>query len=79
MPEEWVFLAEAFNDVEAEIICGLLQASGIPCRKEDRDSLTGAMRVIGGLAYEIRIMVPKPLLKQAQALLRSAGEKEEIE
>lgn len=79
MQEEWVFLVEAVNDVEAEIISGLLQASGILSRKEDSDSLAGAMRVIGGQAYEIWIMVPAPLLKKAQAVLRSAGEEEGTE
>ncbi len=74
MEEKWVQLLEAFNDVEAEIICGLLQSANIPCRKADRDALAGAMRVIGGQAYEIRIMVPQRLLPQARLLLRSATE-----
>ena len=39
MEEKWVQLVEAFNDVEAEIICGLLQSANIPCRKADRDAL----------------------------------------
>ena len=38
------------------------------------DALAGAMRVIGGQAYEIRIMVPQRLLPQARLLLRSATE-----
>ncbi|HOL17006.1 MAG TPA: DUF2007 domain-containing protein, partial [Bacillota bacterium] len=74
MEEQWAQLAEAFNDVEAEIICGLLQSANIPCRKVDRDALAGAMRVIGGQAYEIRILVPRRLLQQARELLRSAKE-----
>ena len=77
MAEEWVFLVEAFNDVEAEIISGLLQTSGIPSRKEDHDSLAGAMRVYGGQAYGIRIMVPEPQLDKARAVLRSASSGEE--
>ncbi len=79
MKEEWIFLVEAFNDVEAEIVSGLLQASGIPFRKEDQDSLAGAMRVYGGQGYGIRIMVPAPLLEKARDILRSAEEDEGTE
>ena len=44
MEEQWAQLAEAFNDVEAEIICGLLQSANIPCRKADRDALADLIR-----------------------------------
>lgn len=76
MPDQWAFLVEAFNDVEAEIICGLLQSAEIPYRKEDSDSLSGAMRIFGGQAYQIRITVPEAMLKKAQMLLRSTGAEE---
>ncbi|NLY39977.1 MAG: DUF2007 domain-containing protein [Firmicutes bacterium] len=75
--EQWVFLVEAYNDVEAQIILGLLESEGIPARKEDSDPFTGAMRVLGGQAYEINILVPPSRLEQARALLRSASEKGE--
>lgn len=78
MSGEWVFLVEAYNDVEADIILGLLESAGIPARKAD-DPFTGAMRVIGGQAYEVRIMVPVNLLEQARALLRSAALEDENE
>ena len=67
--ENWVFLVEADNDIEAEIICGFLQEKGIPARKADSSPYTGAMRVIGGLAVEIQILVPEPFLDQAKLLL----------
>lgn len=70
MEEEWIFLVEAYNDTEAEIICGMLKAAGIPARKEDSDSFTGAMRVIAGQAMEVHVKVPKHSLEQARALLR---------
>lgn len=74
MPDQWEFLVEVFNDVEADIVCGLLQSAGIPCRKEDSDPLIGAMRVIGGQAFVIQILVPERLLNQAQDLLSAAKE-----
>jgi hypothetical protein len=70
MQEEWVMLVEAESDIEADIIAGLLVENGIPVRKEDSSPYTGAMRVIGGLAYEIKILVPSPLLENAKLLLR---------
>lgn len=71
MKDDWVFLVEAFNDVEADIICGMLETNGIPTRKEDRDSITGAFRVIGGQAMEVQVKVPRELLDKARELLRT--------
>jgi hypothetical protein len=71
MQEEWVLLIEAESDLEAAIIDGLMAENGIPVRKEDSSPYTGAMRVIGGMAYEVRLLVPGPLYKQAKQLLAS--------
>jgi len=69
MQEEWVMLVEAESDLEAAIISGLMAEHGIPVRREDSSPYTGAMRVIGGLAYEVTLMVPRLLYGQAKALL----------
>ncbi len=69
MEDEWAFLMQAFNDLEAEIVCGLLREASIPVRRKDSDPLTGAMRVVGGQAYEIDIFVPQQMLLRARALL----------
>ncbi len=69
MEEEWTFLMQAFNDIEAEIVCGLLREASIPVRRKDSDPLSGAMRVVGGQAYEIDIFVPQKMLPRARALL----------
>lgn len=71
MREEWVLLIEAESDLDAAIISGLMAEHGIPVRKEDSSPYTGAMRVIGGMAYEVRLMVPEPLYEQAKNLLVS--------
>jgi len=65
----WMVLVEAANDIEADIICGLLQEKGIPARKADSSPYTGAMRVIGGMAVEVQILVPESFLDQAKELL----------
>jgi hypothetical protein len=72
--DNWVFLVEADDDIEAEIICGFLQEKGIPARTADSSPYTGAMRVIGGLAVEVRILVPQPFLEQARELLKTLEE-----
>lgn len=77
--EGWVFLIQAYNDIEAGIVCGLLEAASIPVRQKDSDSFTGAMRVVGGQAYEIDIYVPRELLPRAKALLAAAHRKEAAE
>jgi hypothetical protein len=71
MRENWVVLIEAENDIEAEIICGMLTENGIPVRKADSSPYTGALRVIGGMAYEVVIMVPDSFAKEARILLES--------
>jgi hypothetical protein len=74
MQEEWVMLVEAESDIEADIISGLLAENGIPARRADSSPYTGAMRVIGGMAYEIKIMVPGPLYGKARELLEEFSE-----
>ncbi len=66
---DWEILVEASNDVEADIICGFLQEKGIPARKADSSPYTGAMRVIGGQAMEVQVLVPGPFLEQAAQLM----------
>lgn len=69
MENTWEILIEAENDLEADIICGFLQEKGIPARKADSSPYAGAMRVIGGQALEVQVLVPQPFLEQAAKLL----------
>ncbi|MBW6464443.1 MAG: putative signal transducing protein [Dethiobacteria bacterium] len=69
MEYTWVVLIEADNDVEADIILGFLQEKGIPARKADSSPYTGAMRVIGGLAVEVQILVPDSFEEEARDLI----------
>ena len=67
-------LVEADNDLEADIIIGFLNEKGIPARKADSSPYTGAMRVIGGLALEVQILVPELHLPEARDYLKKIGE-----
>lgn len=69
MEYNWVVLIEADNDVEADIILGFLREKGIPARKADSSPYTGAMRVIGGLAVEVQILVPDSYKEEARDLI----------
>ncbi len=66
-----MFLVEADNDLEADIICGFLQEKGVPTQKTDSSPYTGAMRVIGGQAVEVQILVPETFREQAKAFLNT--------
>ncbi len=70
MDNQWVTLVETANDVEADIVCGFLQEAGIPAEKQDSSPYTGAMRVIGGMAPEVQVVVPEAFLRQARELLK---------
>ncbi len=70
MKHYWKLLIEADNDVEADIICGFLPDKGIPARKADSSPYTGAMRVIGGLAVEVQVLVPESLFEEALEILQ---------
>ncbi|OPL10316.1 MAG: hypothetical protein AVO34_11035 [Firmicutes bacterium ML8_F2] len=70
MAEEWTILMEAANDIEADIICGFLEDKGIPARKADSSPYSGAMRIIGGSAVEVQVLVPHSFLKQAEKVIR---------
>lgn len=75
MEQEWAFLVQASNDIEAGVICGLLQEASIAVQKKDGDPLIGFMRVVGGQSCAIDIFVPRKALPQARALLSEAFRK----
>ena len=70
--EKRTLLIEAFDDTEATLIVGMLEAAGIPVEREDSDAFVGVMRVVGGMAYGIDIYVPEQYYQQARKLLDSS-------
>lgn len=64
--------AEVWNPAEAEIVCSLLQAHGIPCiLKAENQYAVDATYTIGPLARR-RILVRESDLPRAQEILRAA-------
>ncbi len=74
--EGWAFLMQAYDDLEAGLVCGLLEAASIPARRKESNSLAGGMRVITGQAYEIDIYGPAKLLLRARAILAAVNRQE---
>jgi hypothetical protein len=67
-----VLAAEVWNPAEAEIICSLLQAHGIPCiLKAENQYAVDATYTIGPLARR-RVLVRESDLHRAQEILRAA-------
>ncbi len=69
---KWISIIEAENDIEANIISSCLNSSGIPVKLVDGDPYSGAMRVIGGLANNITIMVPEEYYNKATEVIKTA-------
>ncbi len=67
-------LIETESDTEAAILSGLMAEHGIPVFREDSSPYAGAMRVIGGMAYGVKVMVPGTFYEQAKSLLDSLEE-----
>lgn len=74
--EGWAFLMQAYDDLDAGLVCGLLEAASIPARRKESNSLAGGMRVITGQAYEIDIYLPAKLLLRARAILAAVNRQE---
>ncbi|MFY9113623.1 MAG: hypothetical protein WAO23_00055 [Dethiobacteria bacterium] len=68
--ENWVFLIEAFNDTEADIICGLLETYDIPTRREYTGPYKG-LKVVFGQEIGVVIMVPEKLWATAREVITS--------
>jgi hypothetical protein len=67
-----VVAAEVWNPAEAEIVCSLLQAHGIPCiLKAENQYAVDATYTIGPLARR-RILVRESDLSRAREILRAA-------
>ncbi len=73
--EEWIFLTDAFNEIEADIICGVLETNDIPVKKE-YPTYTG-IKVIFGQAMNVSIMVPGQFYDRAKVLLEIADEEQD--
>ncbi len=73
--EEWVFLIEATNETEADIICGFLQAHEVPAKKEYSGPFSGLKVVMGQEVGVISIFVPSNLKSFGRELLKEIENK----
>ncbi len=71
--EEWTYLTDAFNEIEADIICGLLESENIPVKKEYNGPYPG-LKVILGQESGFSIMVPAAYRQRARDLLANQEE-----
>lgn len=65
--EEWMEVASAGDDEEAQLIAGLLQSEGIPCQVEG-PALTPFPEDIGAFGTT-RVMVPPEHATEARSLI----------
>ncbi|MDW8316646.1 MAG: DUF2007 domain-containing protein [Anaerolineae bacterium] len=72
---ELVEVYRAANELEAQVVKGLLETNDIPVLLQG-ESLRTALAVTVGPLAEVRVLVPAPLAEQAQALLAQHGEED---
>jgi len=71
---EWVKLVVAANELEADIICSLLENESIPTKRRYGGINS---KVIMGQAVEAEIIVPKDKKEEAQLILSAFSSQEE--
>lgn len=64
----WVFLQSTLNDVEADIIAGLLESHEIPTMRR-YPGYSSLAKIYTGSPFGVEIYVPAHLIKKARDLL----------
>lgn len=72
---ELVEVYRAANELEAQVVKGLLETNDIPVLLQG-ESLRTALAVAVGPLAEVRVLVPAPLAQQAQDLLAQHAEED---
>lgn len=67
---EWKKLATVDGDLEAEVVCGLLEGEGIPARKKYR-GIDQYLKIVMGPVVAVEIWVPEEKFAEAGAILKS--------
>ncbi|HAU31398.1 MAG: hypothetical protein XD78_0455 [Desulfotomaculum sp. 46_296] len=70
---KWVKLVVAANELEADIICSLLENESIPTERRHKGI---NLKVIMGLAVETEILVPEDKKEEAQQILSAFSSQE---
>ncbi|MBA1336445.1 MAG: hypothetical protein HPY66_2880 [Firmicutes bacterium] len=66
--EEWAFLMNVYNDTEAEIVKGMLEAEGIPAVIRYKGMGT-FLKVYTGTVIDVDLYVPRDRLEKARKLV----------
>ena len=66
--EELKIVYWAENQVEADLICGMMEECGIPC-KQMKESLGRSLGLQFGILGEIALAVPESRVAEAEAVL----------
>ncbi len=76
--EEWVVLKNVLNDIEFELVKGVLEMGGIPCVARIK-GMDGYLKILTGAPFNegIDVLVPSDKLDEAADLLKSGFENEE--
>lgn len=64
----WVFLKSTLNDIEADVISGLLEANGIPTMRK-YPNISGLAKIYLGSSFGVEIYVPNEHLEEARLLI----------
>ncbi len=66
----------ALNEMEAQVIKGLLESNDIPVMLQ-HEAISTVMGMAAGPLAEVKVLVPEPLAEKAIALLEEDGGDEE--
>ncbi len=69
--EEIALLTTVHDEIEKNLLCGMLEEEGIPYSCKDRGAGEVNRIFFGYSMYDCDIMVPRALLEQAEALLEA--------
>lgn len=73
--KDWVHLTTAGNDIEFELLAGLLQMAGIPTLKKSK----GVDKFVGVPIAGVDVMVPAGMYDEALQIINTPVDEEELE
>ena len=71
MPQAWVYLTNTYNDLEADVITGLLETHDVPIMRKYPGNSSIA-KIYLGSSFGAELYVPEEKLELAKSILRRA-------
>jgi len=72
----WVKLLIATNDIEADMICNLLEGEGIPTQRRYR-GVNHYLKIVMGPVVEAEIRVPEKKMEEAFLIIKTFSQQAE--